>query len=55
MQYFIDKEIYFHGKLEPPTKVKLIKVIKNMDNITALCYDEDWNDYNLNIKDILED
>ena len=54
-KYFIDKEIYFQNIKQPPRKVLLPVVIANADGQTALCYDEDGNNYTLNISEIFED
>lgn len=54
-KYFIDTEIYYQNKRLPPRKVKLPIVINNSDNKTALCYDDDGNEYFLNRDEIFED
>lgn len=54
MKYFIDEEIYYQGKKQPPRKVDLPIVIPNADGETALCYDKDGADYTLPLTAIKE-
>lgn len=54
-KYFIDSEIYWQGKRQPPRKVILPIVEENDDKKTALCYDEDWNAYILDLSEIFDD
>lgn len=54
MKYFIDEEIYYQGKKQPPRKVYLPIVIPNEDGKTALCYDEDGDYYTLPLTEIKE-
>lgn len=55
MKYFIDDNIWFQGKRQPPRKVYLPVVINEPNGRTALCYDKDGADYTLDLNDIKED
>lgn len=55
MKYFIDDNIWYHGEKQPPRKVRLPTVIPDPNGRTALCYDEDENEYTLNLSDIKEE
>lgn len=55
MKYFIDDNIWYQGKRQPPRKVELPIVIPDPNGRTALCYDKDWDYYTLNLSDIKED
>ena len=55
MKYFVDKNIWYQGKLQEPRKVELIKVIPDPNGKTALCYDRDGNDYTLPLCDIIDE
>ncbi len=49
--YFIDSEIYFQGKKEPPRKVELFAVDFEKDG-TVTGYDENGNQYTLEAKEV---
>ena len=55
MKYFIDNNIWFQGKRQPPRKVALEIVIPNEDGLTATCYDMDGDEYCLLLTDIRDD
>lgn len=55
MKYFIDNNIWFQGKRQPPRKVLLYIVIPNKDGLTATCYDTDCDKYCLLLTDICDD
>ncbi len=55
MKYFIDTNIWYQGKRQPPKKVELLQVWENDDKETACCYDEYGNSYTLKIIDIFEE
>lgn len=55
MKYFVDKNIWFNGKRQPPRKVELIKVDPNPNVITATCIDKDGDSYTLNLSEIFDD
>lgn len=55
MKCFIDNNIWYHGKRQPPRKVYLSMVIPDPNGRTALCYDKDGADYTLNLSDIKEE
>ena len=55
MKYFIDKEIYYQGKKQPPRKVCLPVVIPDPNGRTALCFDNDGDEYTLPLTEIFED
>lgn len=55
MKYFIDNNIWFQGKRQPPRKVLLEFVIPNKDGLTATCYDTDGDQYQLLLTDIRDD
>ena len=52
--YFIDDEIYFKGEKQPPRKVKL-PMVKKIDDEMAQCFDEDGNEYMLEVSKIYDD
>ena len=54
-KYFIDKEIYFQNKKLPPRKVIIKSMIYKEGNESAICYDEDGNEYSINVKEIYDD
>ena len=55
MKYFIDNNIWFQGKRQPPRKVLLEIIIPNKDGLTATCYDTDGDEYCLLLTDIRND
>ena len=55
MKYFIDDNIWYQGKRQPPRKVELPTVIPDPNGITALCYDKDGDDYTLPLSEIFDD
>ena len=55
MKYFIDDNVWYQGKRQPPRKVELVQVWENEDGKTACCYDKDGDSYTLNLCDILDD
>lgn len=55
MKYFIDDNIWYQGKRQPPRKVELPTVIPDPNGRTALCYDRDGDYYTLNLSDIKEE
>lgn len=55
MKYFIDSNIWYQGKLQPPRKVELPIVIPDPNGRTALCYDNDGDYYTLPLTEIHED
>lgn len=55
MKYFIDSNIWYQGKLQPPRKVALPIVIPDPNGRTALCYDNDGDYYTLSLTEIHDD
>lgn len=53
MYYFIDDEIYYQNKKQPPREVELPIVRFNSNGRDAICYDNDGDVYILPIKLIL--
>lgn len=54
-KYFIDKEIYFQNKKLPPRKVIIQSMIYKAGDESAICYDEDRNEYSIKTKEIYDD
>lgn len=54
-KYFIDREIYFQGKRQPPRKVILHKIYNNFNNHSVIAYDELDNEYVLETTEIYDD
>lgn len=55
MKYFIDNDVWYQGKRQPPRKVVLEVVIPNQDGKSATCYDKDGDSYTLKLTEILEE
>lgn len=53
MKYFVDTEIYFQGKLQPPRRVPLYEV--KTSNGKVYCKDKQDNQYTLNQEEVFED
>ena len=53
--YFIDDNIWYQGKRQPPRKVELVAVFPNNDNLTATCYDSDGDEYTLKLDEIFSE
>lgn len=54
-KYFIDKEVYFQNKKMPPRKVIIASMYNEPNGHTALCYDEDGDEYSIELSDIFDD
>lgn len=55
MKYFIDDNIWYQGKRQPPRKVELVAVFPNNDNLTETCYDSDGDEYTLKLDEIFSE
>lgn len=53
--YFIDKDIYFQNKKQPPRKVELFNVIKDESKDEFSGYDIDGNFYELSLNRLIEE
>lgn len=54
-KYFIDREIYFQGKKQPPRKVILHNIYNNFSPKSVIAYDELDNEYVLDANEIFDD
>lgn len=54
-KYFIDNNIYFQNKKMPPRKVIIKSMIHEFNGQIAICYDEDGNEYSINVNKIYDD
>jgi DNA-binding transcriptional regulator YiaG len=54
-KYFIDTEIYYQNKKQPPKKVIITTMYNEPNGHTALCYDEDGDEYSIELSDIYDD
>lgn len=54
-KYFIDREIYWQGKRQPPRKIILKEIIPRLNGHSAICYDEYDNDYDIELTEIFDD
>lgn len=54
-KYFIDKEIYFQGKKQPPRKIILYNVDESNDGTMIKAQDELGNYYNLELSEVFDD
>lgn len=54
-KYFIDREIYFQNKKQPPRKIILHNIYSNFNPNSVIAYDELDNEYVLEISEIFDD
>lgn len=54
-KYFINREIYYQNQKLPPQKVVIKSIIYELNKKTAICYDEDENEYRINAGEIYDD
>lgn len=55
MKYFIDDNIWYQGKRQPPRKVYLKSAHIEPNEKYVTCYDMDDNEYRLKIEEVMED
>jgi len=54
-KYFIDREIYYMNKKQPPRKIVLHNIEEDLNNNSITGYDEDYNEYTLEISEVFDD